>query len=106
MRRLTPVTLCESPASSAESAEKAGKTRQRKEDKKAKIRQIYLLDESDGGLFVGACSVSLLGSRMQKMQGQQRCFCLRLHSIICLYAHVDVGMLMEITNINTGLNTQ
>lgn len=51
---------------------------QRKGNKKGKIWQIFLLHESDGGLFVGTCSVSLLSSHRQKMQSQQTWGCIPL----------------------------
>lgn len=60
----------ESLGRTAESSERQKNTR-RKGDKKAKMWQIFLLHESDGGLFVGACSVSLLSSQMQKCKGSR-----------------------------------
>lgn len=54
------------------------------------------------GLFVGACSVSALRCRNAR---PAEMFHLRLHFIICSYARVR-GMLMEIANVNTGLNAQ
>lgn len=54
------------------------------------------------GLFVGASSVSALRCRNAR---PAEMFCLRLHSIICSYARVR-AMLMEIANVNTGLNAQ